>query len=533
MNVTEKCKVLCSVNVTREQAKFMNQRIKQDYIFSWLADSLPAARPVKDQRTKEKYYRVGFELGEQRSGKPVLHNHYEILIEYNKVDEENMRIVGVLIWPASTSENSKLSQPGANCMYTADNGQPSGPPQFLSETKSTLVTYSYNVYWVPSPRQWNTRWDVYLNGSNARVHWFSLINSVFIVIFLSLILGIVLVRALHKDIARYVELSSQEEAQEEFGWKLVHGDVFRAPRKAMLLSVMIGNGAQLFCMVVTTLLFSLLGFLSPASRGALSTVMLLFYVLFASIAGYVSARTYKMLGGNKWKANVLLTASLFPGIIFSIFTVLNFLLISQQSSAAVPAGTLFLLIGMWFFLSLPLCTIGAYYGFKAKKIEQPVRTNQIPRQIPDQPLYLNWTVSMAIAGILPFGAIFIELYYIMSSIWLHKFYYLFGFLFLVVIVLVITCSQLSILLCYFHLNSEDYRWWWRSYFTSGASAFYVFAYGIVYYFFKLELVGFSSKVLYFGWILVASLLFFLLTGFIGAVSCFFFIRRIYSSIKVD
>lgn len=42
----------------------------------------------------------------------------------------------------------------------------------------------------------------------------------------------------------------QEDAQEEFGWKLVHGDVFRPPRRAMLLSVFIGSGSQVFCMYV-------------------------------------------------------------------------------------------------------------------------------------------------------------------------------------------------------------------------------------------------------------------------------------------
>ena len=45
----------------------------------------------------------------------------------------------------------------------------------------------------------------------------------------------------------------QEEAQEEFGWKLVHGDVFRPPRKGMMLSVLLGNGLQIFVMVVVTL----------------------------------------------------------------------------------------------------------------------------------------------------------------------------------------------------------------------------------------------------------------------------------------
>ena len=34
-------------------------------------------------------------------------------------------------------------------------------------------------------------------------------------------------------------------------------------------------------------------------------------------------------------------------------------------------------------------------------------------------------------GILPFGAIFIELFFIMTSVWLQRFYYVFGFLMLV------------------------------------------------------------------------------------------------------
>jgi transmembrane 9 superfamily protein 2/4 len=45
-------------------------------------------------------------------------------------------------------------------------------------------------------------------------------------------------------LVRYRELETQEEAQEETGWKLVHGDVFRPPAQEMLLSVFVGNGVQ-------------------------------------------------------------------------------------------------------------------------------------------------------------------------------------------------------------------------------------------------------------------------------------------------
>lgn len=56
----------------------------------------------------------------------------------------------------------------------------------------------------------------------------------------------------------YFEIKKfEEDAQEEFGWKLVHGDVFRPPRNAMFLSVFVGSGCQVLFMVAVTLGISL------------------------------------------------------------------------------------------------------------------------------------------------------------------------------------------------------------------------------------------------------------------------------------
>ena len=66
------------------------------------------------------------------------------------------------------------------------------------------------------------------------------------------------------------------------------------------------------------LVFAVLGFLSPSSRGALGTMALIFYILFSAVAGYVSAVLYKTLQGEHWRKNVVLTAVLVPGYVIHL-----------------------------------------------------------------------------------------------------------------------------------------------------------------------------------------------------------------------
>ena len=177
--------------------------------------------------------------------------------------------------------------------------------------------------------------------------------------------------------------------------------------------------------------------------------------------------------------------------------------------------------------------IGSFFGYKREVVTFPVRTNQIPRAIPVQAWYMNPYLTCALAGILPFGAVSVELYFVMSALWLHQIFFIFGFLVLVGIVLIITCAEVAILLCYFQLCAEDYRWWWRSFFTAGSCAGYLVLYSLWYNMTELEMTGFAPFVLYTGYMCVISLTFFIVTGTIGYFACFWFNSLIYSSIKVD
>ncbi|KAK9043970.1 hypothetical protein V6N11_072293 [Hibiscus sabdariffa] len=73
---------------------------------------------------------------------------------------------------------------------------------------------------------------------------------------------------------------------------------------------------------------------------------------------------------------------MFLATAFSIFFILNALIWGQNSSGAVLFGAMFALVTLWFGISVPLVFVATYIGMKKPAIEDPVRTNKIPRQIP-------------------------------------------------------------------------------------------------------------------------------------------------------
>ncbi|CAG2171155.1 unnamed protein product, partial [Oppiella nova] len=560
----QECKPLCHKSYdlsSKTDVDLLNGLMKgmlKNYQHHWIVDNMPVTwcYPVEGD---QQYCSVGFPVGcyvdSQGTAKDAcvmnvlynkadtfyLFNHVDITITYHSGEneawgvgfgEKGGRIIAIKVVPRSIKHTKTPSLQASDCGTNSPPMEISGK---LSKSDKIDIYYSYSVYFSrDNTIKWSSRWDYILESMpHTNIQWFSILNSLVIVLFLTGMVAMILLRTLHKDIARYNQMDSEDDAQEEFGWKLVHGDVFRPPHRSMMLSVFIGSGVQVLCMTVITLFFACLGFLSPANRGALMTCALVLFVCLGTPAGYVSARIYKAFGGYKWKLNVLLTALLCPGVVFSLFFVMNLLLWAKGSSAAIPFTTFIALLALWFCVSLPLTFVGAYFGFKKRTIEHPVRTNQIPRQIPEQSVYTQPMPGIIMGGILPFGCIFIQLFFILNSIWSNQMYYMFGFLFLVFTILVITCSETTVLLCYFHLCAEDYHWWWRSYLTSGFTSFYLFVYCIHYFMTKLTITGTISTLLYFGYTLIMVFLFFLLTGTVGFFACFWFVRKIYSVVKVD
>lgn len=528
------CVHVCTSDVPPDDAKFINEKIEEQYAVNWMVDGLPIATKKIADRTKESFYAIGFPLGQLYDNhnialpNPALNNHHKIYIEYHQRAENEFRVVGATVYPSSIDSLWGGKQATPDCSAAL-------PLQLSASAASgnEKVAFTYDVYWSKVQTPWATRWDNYLRVFDPRIHWFALTNSIIIVALLILMVGIVLMRSVSRDISRYNAIDLDEDVQEEYGWKLVHADVHRTPPRPMLLSTMIGTGTQLIAMSLLTLGFALLGFLSPSNRGSLGTVMVITWCIFGGLAGFFSSRIYITLGGENWQRTALMTATLFPMVIFATILSLNFFLLISSSSGAVPFGTLLALVLLWFCINIPLVFIGSAIGIKAGGWKNPTKVNAIPRQIPPTIWYLRPLSSAIIAGILPFGAAFLELFFVMNSLFGTKIYYAFGFLTLTFVVTALTTATVTVLYVYFALCAEDYRWQWRAFLTGGGQAFWLFLYGLFYWATRLDLDGFSNRVLYLGYLSTLTLLDFLLFGTIGWLASFVAIRAMYQSVRVD
>ncbi|GFQ96810.1 transmembrane 9 superfamily member 3 [Trichonephila clavata] len=405
--------------------------------------------------------------------------------------------------------------------------------------KGKKITFTYEVNWKPSNVKFEDRFDKYLDPSffQHRIHWFSIFNSFMMVIFLVGLVSMILMRTLRKDYARYSKDEEMDDMErdlgDEYGWKQVHGDVFRPPVYPTLFTALIGSGYQITVVILCVIMFSILGELYT-ERGSLLSTSIFVYATTSPINGYFGGSLFARMGGKRWIKQMVMSAFLLPSLVCGTAFLINFIAIYYHASRAIPFGTMVAVTCICLFVILPLTLVGTVLGRNLSgQPNYPCRINAVPRPIPEKKWFMEPGVIICLGGILPFGSIFIEMYFIFTSFWAYKIYYVYGFMLLVFIILAIVTVCVTIVCTYFLLNAEDYRWQWTSFLSGASTAGYVYMYSFYYYFFKTKMYGLFQTAFYFGYMALFSAALGILCGTFGYVGTSIFVRKIYSTVKID
>lgn len=593
MSQEKECAVLCNKNMTSQELRRSRKIIEDGYVVEWIVDNLPGATSFVTVDETRKYYASGFKLGytetdaEGNNPRYYVNNHFTIVIRHRRAagragERGESIIVGFEIYPKSVGMKNKRDENGCPVdLQTIDGGfELAMPPDPIGDyfdedaglgdkTDPVNIPFTYSIHFrEDSTIEWAHRWDLYFTKQEdgSHIHWLAIVNSLIICALLTGVVLIILAKTVRSDIQSFRDsaveggklrtmrkpqpgtkssgLLGQEvpDADEDFlddddealedvtGWKLLHADVFRTPRYGFILAPLIGSGMQLLFMSIGLVSLSAVGFLNPSFRGGFISVGVGLFIFAGIFSGYLSARVHKSFDGENHRLNALITASLFPGMLFGLIFILNLFVWAQASSTAMPFSTILAMLMLWLCVQVPLVYAGSYYGYhKAPKWEHPTKTTSIPRQVPQQSWYVQSIQSVLLAGLIPFAVIFIELLFIFQSVWQDKsgYYYLFGFLAVVLAILGVTVAEVTVVAVYIQLGSENHHWWWHSFFIGGGSSVWVFLYSVWYYFFKLHVSGFVSGMLFFAYSGLACLVYGLAMGTIGFLTAYAFVRRIY------
>jgi len=92
---------------------------------------------------------------------------------------------------------------------------------------------------------------------------------------------------------------------------------------------------------------------------------------------------------------------------------------AEKSQAAISFGTLLSLLALWFGIQVPLVFLGSMLGFKSnvEELPEPALTE---KAIPEMPWWLKTKWIVLVGGFASFVAAFVELVFVVSSIWRHS-----------------------------------------------------------------------------------------------------------------
>jgi transmembrane 9 superfamily protein 3 len=151
---------------------------------------------------------------------------------------------------------------------------------------------------------------------------------------------------------------------DEYGWKQVHGDVFRPSSHATFFSALIGSGYHVTVVTLSVILLTIVGELYTElfiilgtcchvinslfilfnyflfRRGSLVSTGIFVYADTSPVNGYFGGSLYARMGGKRWIRQMLVSAFLVPLVVCGTEFFINFIAIYYHASRAIPFGSM-------------------------------------------------------------------------------------------------------------------------------------------------------------------------------------------------
>ena len=587
MNQNETCAWACTKNFQERDIVNYKWLIDRKYHVTYYLDKLPSGYRTHYRKRKTKKvleytnYFSGIPIGFKRGTKYYLYNHF---VFYIKINEKNNKyqIVDFYISAHSARQDSEQiclryeegeqiidsndddDEENTNNTLKHNNSQEShknyvmlkdinytekykdriynvledGTRRYYQtasdqELKEGNISFTYDVIFIKSNTSFSSRYDHYFSLKGS-YRWPGLVFSNILIFLLTFGIFAILTKTVNKDLDQYNTNSviSDTVTIDEYGWKQISGDVFRPPRHQKTLSAFIGTGFEVLCIIIVSLILSLIGFIKPEIRSKMVNYIFICCLTFGIISGYVSTFVYRNIGGKDWLKNCIVTAFFFPIISLTVIGIIRILMTFEKSSASFKISQMALLCLLWLFVSSPLVFVGTLLALMRKTIKYPCKVNALPTAIGDKPWYLHLQYISWFTGTIPFVTFFVEFVYLMKSIWTYQVYYLASFLSLSLLFAIVITSEISIIYVFINLCYGDHKWLWKSFFVSASPALYVLIYSF-FYFLRLGLTRLSAIVVYFLIMSLISIAVALVLGSSGTLLTFWFVHYIYSKIKID
>jgi len=437
------------------------------------------------------------------------------------------------------------------------------------------ANFEYSVTWVPTTFPYADRMSLYDTKNNnsedkTSVRWISVKNSLLLALLMTGFLALLVIRVVRNDFIRYSagdsseaisdalergeklsvlpggvdddddddngktkDIANSNSANSEYGWKLIHGDVFRFPKNKTLFCVFVGYGVQIVAVMIGVFLLGVAGVFAPEMMGSIYVAGIVLYALSAGISGFVANRLFRQMGGKRWAWVVVLLMVLYPFTFAAVYLYMDFVAVAYYSMRAIRFTTMLQVSAIYLFVGVPFTFFGSILGRNtASDFVAPCRTKVAPREIPEPPWYLSTPFQIIVSGFLPFSSIFVELFFVYSSIWGHSYYGLYGVLVVVFSLLLLVSACVTVTVTYFLLSVEDYRWWWNSFICGGSISIFIFGYSVIYWY-QSQMSGFLQGSFYFGYVSLVCLSMFLMLGSVGFLGSLAFVKYIYSHVKLD